>query len=77
MLLHDDIVSDGQAEANALPSRFCREEGIDIFSLTSGGMPVPLSRILISTLSPKFFVAAVRVGSYVSQLLCPLRLVAA
>jgi hypothetical protein len=34
-----------------------------IFSFTSGGMPVPLSRILISTLSPRFLVAAARIGS--------------
>ena len=29
MLLHDDIVSDGQAEPGALSSRFCREKGIE------------------------------------------------
>jgi hypothetical protein len=29
MLLHDDVVSDGQAKASALASRFCREEGIE------------------------------------------------
>ena len=29
MLLHDDVVSDGQAKASALASRFCCEEGIE------------------------------------------------
>ena len=29
MLLHNDVVSDGQAKASALSSRFCREEGIE------------------------------------------------
>src|SRR5215471_9757467 len=29
MLLHDDVVSDGQAEASTLTSRLCREEGIE------------------------------------------------
>src|SRR5262245_31005641 len=29
MLLHDDVVSDGQAKTSALSSRFCREEGIE------------------------------------------------
>jgi hypothetical protein len=29
MLLHDDVVSDGQAKASALSSWFGREEGIE------------------------------------------------
>ena len=29
MLLHDDVVSDGQAKASALSSGLCREEGIE------------------------------------------------
>src|SRR6516225_9008807 len=29
MLLHDDVVSDGQAKASTLASRFCCEEGIE------------------------------------------------
>jgi hypothetical protein len=29
MLLHDYIVSNGQAKASALSSRFCRKEGIE------------------------------------------------
>ena len=40
-----------------------RKNGLNSFSFTSGGMPVPLSRILISTLSPRFLVAAASVGS--------------
>jgi hypothetical protein len=39
------------------------KNGLNIFSFTSGVMPVPLSRILISTRSPRFLVEAVRVGS--------------
>src|SRR5208282_1940504 len=45
------------------PAGFVVKNGLNIFSLTSGGMPVPLSRILISTLSPRFLVAAASVGS--------------
>src|SRR6516164_1256648 len=108
MLLHDDVVGDGEAKASALSGGFCREKGIEhlvlftmmswvmerprpvpspagfvvkkglnILSLTSGGMPVPLSRIVISTRSPRFFVEAVRVGSWPSLLSCSLGLVAA
>ena len=29
MLLHDDVVSDGQAKASAFPGRLGREEGIE------------------------------------------------
>src|SRR5262245_44911171 len=39
------------------------KNGSNIFSFTSGMMPVPLSRILISTRSPRFLVQAARVGS--------------
>ena len=45
------------------PAGFVVKKGLKIFSLTSGGMPVPLSQILISTLSPRFLVAAARIGS--------------
>src|SRR5258705_4611973 len=44
------------------PAGFVVKKGLNIFSFTSGGMPVPLSRILISTLSPRFLVAAARLG---------------
>src|SRR3954471_7347474 len=46
------------------PAGFVVKKGSNIFSLTSGGMPVPLSRIRISTRSPRSRVAAKRVGSY-------------
>src|SRR5262249_20855680 len=39
------------------------KNGSKIFSFTSGVRPVPLSRILISTQSPRLLVEAVRVGS--------------
>src|SRR6516162_4037832 len=59
------------------PAGFVVKKGLNILSLTSGGMPVPLSRILISTQSPRSLVEAVRAGSYLSLLSCCLRLVAA
>jgi hypothetical protein len=39
------------------------KKGLNIRFFTSGGMPLPLSRILISKLSPRFFVAAEGFGS--------------
>ena len=36
MLLHDDVVTDGQAEASALPGRLGREEGIEHLLLHLG-----------------------------------------
>jgi hypothetical protein len=63
MLLDDDIVTDGQAKPGSFTGRLCRKERLNSLSLTSGGMPVPLSRIVISTLSPRFLVAAASVGS--------------
>jgi hypothetical protein len=39
------------------------KKGLNIFSLTLGGMPVPLSQIVISTRSPRSLVEAVRMGS--------------
>src|ERR1700679_2957657 len=45
------------------PAGLVVKNGLNIFSFTSGGMPVPLSRMRISTLLPKFLVAAERVGS--------------
>ena len=38
------------------PAGLVVKKGLNIFSFTSGGMPVPLSRIVISTRSPRFFV---------------------
>jgi hypothetical protein len=62
MLFDDDVVTNGQAKPGSFTGGLCREERVS-FSLTSGGMPVPLSRILISTLSPRLLVAAASVGS--------------
>src|SRR4029453_6251147 len=45
------------------PAGFVVKNGLNILSFTSGGMPVPLSRMRISTRSPRFLVAAARVGS--------------
>src|SRR5262249_55293109 len=45
------------------PAGLVVKNGLNIFSFTSGGMPVPLSRIVISTRSPRFLVAAAMVGS--------------
>jgi hypothetical protein len=59
------------------PAGLVVKKGLNSFSLTSGEMPVPLSRILISTRSSRFFVVAVSVGSYPSLLSCSLRFVAA
>ena len=42
------------------------KNGLNIFSLTSSGMPVPLSRMRISTVLPRFFVVAISTGSKVS-----------
>jgi hypothetical protein len=36
MLLHDDVVSDGQAKASTLASWFCRKEGIEHLFLYFG-----------------------------------------
>ena len=45
------------------PAGFVLKNGLKIFPLTSGGMPAPLSRMLISTPSPRLFVEAANVGS--------------
>jgi hypothetical protein len=45
------------------PEGLVVKNGLNIFSLTSSGIPMPLSRIRISTLSPRFFVIAASVGS--------------
>src|SRR6478672_4786895 len=50
------------------------KNGLNIFSFTSGVIPVPLSRILISTRSPRFLVEAARVGSLLPPFLATLRL---
>ena len=63
MLFDDDVVADGEAKTVPSPVGLVVKNGLNIFSFTSGVIPVPLSRILISTRSPRFLVEAVRVGS--------------
>src|SRR5262249_34738985 len=45
------------------PAGLVVKKGLNIFSFTSLGMPVPLSRMRISTLLPRLLVAALKVGS--------------
>ena len=49
MLLHDDVVAEERPSPVPSPAGFVVKNGSNIFSFTSGGMPVPLSRIRIST----------------------------
>src|SRR4030081_818839 len=58
------------------PAGLVVKKGLNIFSFTANGIPVPLSRIRISTLLPRFFVVALSVGSKPSSP-ASLRLVAA
>src|SRR3954454_17062487 len=57
------------------PAGLVVKNGLKIFSCMSNGMPFPLSRMRISTRSPKLFVAAFRTGSNPSPVSAP-RLVA-
>src|SRR5258708_11209147 len=45
------------------PAGFVVKKGLNIFSFTSVGMPLPLSRMRISTACPRSLVVARRVGS--------------
>src|SRR5689334_23453802 len=45
------------------PAGLVVKKGLNIFSFTSGRIPTPLSRIVISTLSPRLLVAAASTGS--------------
>src|SRR5260370_1778988 len=45
------------------PGGLVVKNGLNIFSFTSGGMPLPLSRILISTRAPRALVAVARTRS--------------
>src|SRR5437868_4177637 len=45
------------------PGGWVVKNGVKIFAFTSAGMPVPLSRMRISTLSLRLFVAADNAGS--------------
>ena len=58
------------------PAGLVVKKGLNIFSFTSGGMPVPLSRIVISMRSPRFLVVAVGVGSQSPPFASTLRLIA-
>src|SRR5262249_1875147 len=58
------------------PAGLVVKNGLKILSLTSAGMPMPLSRMLISTRSPRLRVTAVSLGSKPSPT-SSLRLVAA
>src|SRR6202022_655538 len=58
------------------PAGLVVKKGLNIFSFTSSGIPVPLSRIRISTRLPRLFVVALSVGSKPSSP-TSLRLVAA
>jgi hypothetical protein len=49
VLLDDDIVRHRETKAASFTGWLDREEPFDIFSCTSDGMPVPLSRMRIST----------------------------
>ena len=54
VLLHDDVVADRQAEAGALAGGLGGEERVEDAIADLGGMPSPLSRMRISTMSPRF-----------------------
>ena len=53
MLLDDDVMAERQAKPGPFAGGLVVKNGLNILSFTSGGMPVPLSRILISTRSPR------------------------
>src|SRR5580692_3423986 len=59
------------------PAGLVVKNGLNIFSLTSAGMPVPLSRIRISTVSPRLLVVALTTGSKSEPPFSVLRLVTA
>ena len=73
MLFDDDVVADREAKPGPSPVGLVVKKGLNILSFTAGAIPVPLSRILISTRSPRFLVAAVRVGSWSPPLASVLR----
>src|SRR5450759_2402405 len=59
------------------PEGLVVKNGLNIFSFTSSGIPVPLSRMRISTVSPRFLVVARRTGSKPELPFSVLRLVTA
>jgi hypothetical protein len=62
-ILLRDVVTNGQAQPSPFTGGLRREEGMEQPLLHLGRYAVPLSRILISTLLPRFLVAAASVGS--------------
>jgi hypothetical protein len=52
VLLYDDVVAHRKAKSGTFARGLGREKGLNIFSLTSSGTPVPLSRRRISIVSP-------------------------
>ena len=63
MLLHDDVVSDGQAKASALSSRLRREEGIEHLFPDLGRNAGAVVANPDFNFVAKVLVAATRVGS--------------
>jgi hypothetical protein len=57
MLLHDDIVAEERPRPVPSPAGLVVKKGLNIFSFTLRGIPVPLSRTLISTRSPRLRVS--------------------
>ena len=57
---HDDVMAGSSKRlARCLhPEASSQNNGVNIFSLISSGIPVPLSPMRISTLSPRFLVVA-------------------
>ena len=77
MLLHDDVVGDGQAKASTLASGFCREEGVEHLFPDFGRNARAVVANPNLNFVAKVLVAAVRVGSKPSLLAGSLRLLAA
>ena len=63
MLFNDNVVAQRETESRSFAGGLVVTKGLNIFSFTSGGMPVPLSRMRISTALPRFLVVASSVGS--------------
>ena len=63
MLLHDDVVGDGQAEASSLSGRLCREEGIEHLFPDLGRNAGAVVANPDFKFVAKVLVAATRVGS--------------
>ena len=62
VLLGTDLVADRQPKPGALAGRLGREERLEQLVPVSGGIPMPLSRTLTSTLSPNSRVVTFSAG---------------